>query len=72
MKIHVAGVEVLREMERQDETTFCVSSKFQPHLNANVVFLQVFKKSHPIFDQAQGSGAVFSLLQRYRWKALDG
>ncbi len=42
VKIHVAGMEVLREMERQDETQFCVSSKFQPHLNANVVFLQVF------------------------------
>jgi hypothetical protein len=61
---------VLRE--RQDETQFCVSSKFQPHLNANVIFLQVFFESHPIYDQAQGSGAVFPLLQWYRWKALDG
>ncbi len=40
MKIHVAGVNVLRQ--RQDATQFCVSSKFQPRLNANVIFLQVF------------------------------
>jgi hypothetical protein len=39
MKISVAAVEVLREMERQDETQFCVSFKFQPPLNANVFVL---------------------------------
>jgi hypothetical protein len=46
VKIHVAAVEALLKKERQGET-FGVS----PPLNANVLFLQVLKKSHPVYDQ---------------------
>jgi ribosomal protein L31 len=36
-------------------------SKFSPSaLNANVFCINVWKKSHPIYDQAQGSSGVFS------------
>ncbi len=34
-----------------------VFSQFHPPLNANVLF---FLKSRPVYDQTQGSGAVFS------------
>ncbi len=37
---------------------------FIPPLNANVTILQAFKKSQPVYDQTQGSGAVFFLLYR--------
>jgi hypothetical protein len=36
--------------------------EFHPRLNANVLFLQVFVESHLVYDQTQGSGAVFLLL----------
>jgi hypothetical protein len=53
--------------ERQDETQsptkidgFC---EFQPQLNANnVLFCRLKKKSYPVYDQTQGSGAVFVIL----------
>jgi hypothetical protein len=34
-------------------------------LNANVLFLQGFFESHPLYDQTQGIGAVFSWLYGY-------
>ncbi len=66
MKIYVA-VEALVKKERQDETQsptkidgFC---EFQPQLNANnVLFCRLKKKSYPVYDQTQGSGAVFVIL----------
>jgi hypothetical protein len=66
VKIHVTAVEVLTEKERQGETesntkTYSFLS-FIPALKANVLFLQVFKKSHPVYDHTQGYGAVFFLL----------
>jgi hypothetical protein len=48
VKIYVAAMQTamqtLRKRERQDETQFC---EFQPPLNANVLFLQVFFKISP-------------------------
>jgi hypothetical protein len=32
--------------------------------NANILFLQVFKKTNLMYDQTEGSRAVFSLLYR--------
>ncbi len=32
-------------------------SEFHPQLNANVLFCRFFFKSHPVYDQTQGSGA---------------
>ncbi len=69
MKIYVWAVEALREKERQDETQFTTKIdsfflSFHPPLNANIPFLQVFFESHPVYDQTQGSGAVFFLLYR--------
>ncbi len=68
MKIYVAAVEALRRRERQDEThKIC---EFQPpsmliySFNANVLFFLVsfFLNLTTMYDQTQGSGAVFSLL----------
>jgi hypothetical protein len=54
----------LLKKERQDETQFITKidafSEFHPLLNANVLFCRFKKKSHPVYDQTQGSGAVFS------------
>jgi len=66
VKIHVTAVEVLTVKERQGENesntkTYSFLS-FIPALKANVLFLQVFKKSHPVYDHTQGYGAVFFLL----------
>ncbi len=68
MKIYVAAVEALRKKERQHETQFTTKIdgffEFHPPLNANVLFLHVFfYKSHPVYDQTQGSRAVFFLLR---------
>jgi hypothetical protein len=38
--------------------------EFHPALNVNVLFCTVFLESHPVYDQTQGSGAVFFLLYR--------
>ncbi len=61
VKIYVAAVEALRQKERQDQTRFTHQnwwfSEFHPPLNGNESFL----KSHPVYDQTQGSGAVFFL-----------
>ncbi len=63
MKIYVAAVEALRTKERQDETQcttkidgFLVS----PRMHANVLLCRFFFESHPVYDQTQGSGALFS------------
>jgi hypothetical protein len=56
---------------KQDETQFAVwhkkrgSSEFDspPPLKANVLFC-IFFESHPVLDQTQGTGAVFSSLYR--------
>jgi len=37
-------------------------SEFYPLLNANGLFGRLKKKSHPIYDQTLGFGAVFRLL----------
>jgi hypothetical protein len=64
MKIYVAAVEALRKKERQDETQFTTKIdgflSFIPPLNANVLFCRFCFESHPMYDQTQGSGAVFS------------
>ncbi len=67
MKIYVAAaVKALRRKERQDETQFTTKIdgflSFIPPLNT---FLQgFFFSSHPVYDQTQGSGAVFLFLCR--------
>ncbi len=56
---------MLRKKERQDETQFITKIlSFTPRLNANVLSCMVFFESHPVYDQTQGSGAVFVLLLR--------
>ncbi len=55
------------QKERQDETQFTTKIdgffEFHPPLNANVYFSAgFFFESHPVYDQTQGSGAVFFLL----------
>ncbi len=64
-KIYVAAVEALRKKERQDETQFITNIdgflSFIPPLNSNVLFWRAFFNSHPVYDQTQGSGAVFFL-----------
>ncbi len=68
VKIYVAAaVEALRKKERQDETQFTtkIDGEFHPQLNANVPFFsRFFFESHLVYDQTQGSGAVFVLLLR--------
>jgi hypothetical protein len=70
VKIYAAaGVEALRRKKRQDETQFTSKIdgflEFHSPLNANcVLFCRFKKKSHPAYDQTQGSGAVFFLLFR--------
>ncbi len=66
-KMYVAAVEAIMKKERGDETQFITQknpwfSQFHLLLNANVHFCRVFFSSHPVYDQTQGSGAVFSIL----------
>jgi hypothetical protein len=58
-------VEALRRKEKQDETQF--TTKIDGFLSfiprwMLMYFLAAFFKSHPVYDQTQGSGAVFFLL----------
>jgi hypothetical protein len=58
-------VEALRKKERQDETRF--TTKIDGFLSfippwMLMYFLAGFFESHPVYDQTQGSGAVFVLL----------
>ncbi len=66
VKIYVSAVEVLRKKEGQDETQFTTKIdgflSITPPLNANVLFGRFFLESHPAYDQAEGSGAVFVFL----------
>jgi hypothetical protein len=57
VRIYVAAVEARRKKERHGETQ---DLSFNPTLNANVLFSRFFLKSHPVYDQTQGTGAVFS------------
>jgi hypothetical protein len=68
VKIYVADVEALRKKERQDETHF--STKIDGFLSfipcwMLMYFLADFFESHPVYDQIQGSSAVFFLLYGY-------
>ncbi len=74
VKIYVAAVEVVRKKKRQGETQKTIKidgflSFFHPLLNANVHFCRFcFEscfESHPVYDQTQGSRAVFSWLYGY-------
>ncbi len=63
VKIYVAALEALMKKERQDETQFTTKvDGFWVSSPLELLFLQVFFKSHPVYDQTQGSGAVFFLL----------
>jgi hypothetical protein len=71
VEIYVATVGALRKKERQDETQFTTkidgflnssSPSSPPLLNANVCFLAGFLLILHLYDQTQGSGAMFSLL----------
>jgi hypothetical protein len=48
MKIYVAALEALRKKERQDETQFTTK-------------IDGFLSLSPVYDETQGSGAVFCL-----------
>ncbi len=65
--MYVAAVEALRKKESQDETQFtttidCFLLSFIPPFNANVLFRRFFFLNLAMYDQTQGSGAVFLLL----------
>jgi len=67
--VRLAAVEVLRKKERLDETQFTTKMDgfltFIPRpIECKCTYLQVFfsKKIHLVYDQTQGSGAVFFLL----------
>ncbi len=62
MKIYVAAVEALRINERQDETQ-CTTKidRFLSFLGCMLMYFYTgFFESHPVYDQTQGSGALFS------------
>jgi hypothetical protein len=52
--VQVGAVKIYVGAVRKKETSFT------PLLNANVFYCKLFFESHPILDQTQGSGAVFS------------
>jgi len=58
-----AAAETLEKKKRQDETQFITKidgfSEFRTLLNANVLFFAGFFESCPVYDQTQGSSAVF-------------
>jgi len=61
VKIYVAAVEALMKKERQGETQgILMVLWFHPLLNANALICRFFFESHPVYDQTQGTGAVFS------------
>ncbi len=75
MKIYVAAaavVEALKKKERQDETqfttkidgflSFIIPRWMLTYFIAGFFFFFFLEKSHPVYDQTQGSGAVFFLL----------
>jgi hypothetical protein len=50
--------------ERQDETQFTTKIDGFPHWMLMYFFCRCFFESHAVYDQIQGSGAVFFLLYR--------
>jgi hypothetical protein len=66
---YVTTLEALREKEIQGENSGYHQnwwfSEFHTPLNATVLFLQVYFKSHPVYDQPRGTHPVFSWLYRY-------
>ncbi len=66
VKIYVTAVEALKKKERQDETLFTTkidgSMSFIPCWMLMYFFEGFFLKSHPVYDQTQGSDAVFFLV----------
>jgi hypothetical protein len=66
LKIYVAAVETAQEKERHDETQFTTKidgfPSFIPCWMLMYFFAGFFFESHPVYDQTQGSGAVFFLL----------
>jgi hypothetical protein len=59
VKISVAAVEALSRKERQDETQFTTKIV---SLNPCLMYILtgIFKNSHPMYDQTQECGVVFS------------
>jgi len=53
----VAAVEPLRKNERQGETQ---EPSIYPPLNANLLLCRYFFDPYTVYDQTQGTGAVFS------------
>jgi hypothetical protein len=66
VKIYVVAVEALRNKEGQDETQFTTKIdgflSFIPRWLLMYFSAGFFCESHPVYDQTQGSGAVFLLL----------
>jgi hypothetical protein len=60
--VHVGAMEAFRKKEREGETQ--KSIKFPPS-PPQTFFAGFLIKFHPLYDQTQGSGAVFSLLYGY-------
>jgi hypothetical protein len=69
VKIYVAAVEALVQKDRQDETQFTTKILMVFWVSSPVEMLMYFSagfflESHPLYDQTQGSGAVFFLTLR--------
>ncbi len=69
VKIYVAAADALRKKERQDEIeeppklmVFWISP---PRWMLITYFFAGCFESHPVYDQTQGTGAVFSWLYAY-------
>jgi hypothetical protein len=62
VKICVAAVEALRT--KTQFTTKIDAFWVSCPVECWCTFLQAFLESHPVYDQTQGSGAVFFLLDR--------
>jgi hypothetical protein len=61
VKIYVAAVYGLRKKERGGQNRMKLSLQPPPpQVNPNVLFCRFLLKSHPVLDQTQGFGAVFS------------
>jgi len=64
VKIYVALVEALRKKERRGETQKTIN--FDGFLSFTLSFFLMccfaglFFESHPVYDETQGTGAVFS------------
>jgi hypothetical protein len=64
-KIYVAAaVEEKNKIEGETQESINFLS-FTPRLNVDVLLCGYVYESHPMYDQTQGTGAVFSLLYGY-------